>query len=184
MALSKEIVDELKAWIRNNPLTKERCQESNGRPALIANLMGLQPGVARKAVNSQITYHLGTLLGVRSNQHTKPGLTQNANGGLVNQALNAKNNPKYNPVNAKKRKDANDANNRQIISNLNLQHLLLSKQEVDEEAKRHFETKKFQQLDNQTMKEALESNTHSVCIGSEVHKSKCYACTCCPITTC
>jgi hypothetical protein len=164
----KELVE---TWISEHP--GKGCTKKTGKRELVAKFRShYGPEVPEETITKQIKHLLAQQRPSVQPQKTNPGLSPPNVGGPTAHApsekkkTNSKNNKRNNPKAAKKRKDANNRANRLIIQQQGLGHELLTVRQVNTKAKAFFKTKRFRCLENQTMEEALTTNSHSIYIGT------------------
>jgi hypothetical protein len=159
-------------WVKKNP--SSQCDRTNGRHQLFDHVKSfMADGVKDKQVNSKLS---GLLMkhrpGVFMPQRTAKGCIKKTVGALSSSTKvekdksNKKLNPKNNKKNNKKRKDKNDKENRAIIKSLGLKHTMRSKKKTEDLCEHLLNEKKYPILDNKTMSQAIEDQSHAIYIGT------------------
>jgi hypothetical protein len=153
---------------------------SNGRGALIDHLKNFYAANSKPSKSdAQLASAISGLLnkhrpGIIRPEKTRKDCKRKALGelGSFSKEEQDKTNKKHNPINSKKRKDANDLESRKTIEAQDLGHIMRSKAETKLLCEDLLSIKRYAILGNLTMRQAIEGNSFAIYIGTTARALK------------
>jgi hypothetical protein len=149
---------------RASSSTTTTCNAANSKPSKTDTQL-------QQVISKVLSKHRP---GISRPENTRRDCKRKALGGPGAESKEEKDkaNTKANPIQCKKRKDANDLENRKAIEAQDLGHIMRSKAETKLLCEHLLSIKKYAILGNLTMRQAIEGNSFAIYIGTTARALK------------